>query len=215
MLLQKRWWLILPLALFLWIFLDLKLPSKKDIRQFDPVEIARLDTKMWRSYYDKKKLSLFLQLGTLMRKQFGANFWRSQHIAYCAAKAAFTFQSGSTRADYELALPYLDQYYTQIDKLSRQSFDVSEASLLELEWWIVHRQRDRYGPEDLTIALANSAAILYTVRPESLLNYGEYRTKAMEIRDNNAADQILNEADWVSIEQNLTKAWKALYQDIN
>ncbi len=34
-------------------------PRKADLRGFDPTEIARLETAMWRDYYERRYLALF------------------------------------------------------------------------------------------------------------------------------------------------------------
>lgn len=59
---------------------DLYSQRRVDIRIFDPAQTARLDTAMWRSYYDRKQLQLFLQLAELLRGQFHLPFLRS-HVA--------------------------------------------------------------------------------------------------------------------------------------
>src|SRR2546423_3506965 len=98
---------ILIAALAIWIAIDLNRPYKVDIRAFDADEVARLDTAMWRSYYSRKRLKLFKELGELLDSQFHFPFWRRQLVAYRAAKAAFVFKDGKTREDYEKALPDL------------------------------------------------------------------------------------------------------------
>ena len=46
-------------------------PRKADLRAFEPAEIARLETAMWRDYYDKRYSALFYHLYELSRTQFG------------------------------------------------------------------------------------------------------------------------------------------------
>jgi len=36
------------------------IPRHADLRAFDPAEMARLETAMWRDYYDKRYAALFL-----------------------------------------------------------------------------------------------------------------------------------------------------------
>ena len=40
---------------------DLYYPRTAKMREFDPNQVARLETAMWRSYYDKKQVQLFNQ----------------------------------------------------------------------------------------------------------------------------------------------------------
>jgi hypothetical protein len=89
-------------------------PARVDIRAFDPDEVARLETAMWRSYYDRRRLPLFWQLAALLRGQFRLAPARSLATAFLAARAAAVFQVGRRHADYEQALPYLERYYAAI-----------------------------------------------------------------------------------------------------
>jgi hypothetical protein len=107
---------------------DLFFPRTTQLREFDPDEVARLETAMWRSYYEKHRLRLFNQLSELLRKQYHMPFVRSNAVAYSAAKAAFVFKDGKQRSDYEKALPDLVKFYTAIRKMSDIPFDVDRAS---------------------------------------------------------------------------------------
>jgi hypothetical protein len=52
-----------------WLAIDLSgfgLHSS-DLRQFDPDAVARLETDMWRSYYDHRQILLFFQLAKTLR----------------------------------------------------------------------------------------------------------------------------------------------------
>lgn len=211
----RRLMLALLFLLMLWITIDLLIPVKTDIRQFDPAVVARLDTDMWRSYYDRKPLKLFFQLSKLLRKQFHAPFWRSQLLAYDAAKAAFVFKDGKERPDYEKALPVLQRYYTGIHRMSSIDFNVTEAARLELEWWIVHRQRAQHQGGDLEKALAESAAVIYNIPPETLTDYAKFRTAAMDIRDTKQEKGGVSEEDWAQIADLLHQCWQSLYQQVN
>ncbi|HTQ66387.1 MAG TPA: hypothetical protein VMI12_16455, partial [Puia sp.] len=124
--------LIIIFLLALWIVIDLLYPYKTDIKKFGHSDVGRLDGAMWRSYYEKKKLKLFFQSSKLMRKQFDVPFWRSQLMAYHAAKAAFILKDGQNRVDYDKALPDLVKYYSEIRNISKESFDVDSAAQLEL-----------------------------------------------------------------------------------
>jgi hypothetical protein len=203
--------LFVLLILVLWIGIDCYWPTKTSIRQFDPVTVADIDTKMWRSYYAKEPAKVFFELAALLRSQFDAPFWRSNIMAYDAARAAFVFKEGHNRNDYEKALPYLEKYYTQLHRLSKEDFNISNAARTELEWWIVHRDRKQFSYNDLAKALQNNAAAIYSV-PDSLLSgYGIYRTKAMILRDDKAFAGGLTEQDWRTINGYLRLSWQDLH----
>src|SRR5438552_14400258 len=137
---KLRWFVLLIfIAALGWVAFDLFGPHSSSLRQFDPDEVARLETDMWRSYYAKERLKLFNELAELMRTQYHMPLVRSNAVAYQAAQAAFVFKEGHNRADYEKALPYLVKFYNSIREISDSPFDVDRAAKLELEWWIVQR----------------------------------------------------------------------------
>ena len=185
------------------------------LRQFDPNEVARLETAMWRSYYEKDRVRLFRELAELMQTQYNMPFVRSNLTAYYAANAAVVFQRGKERPDYEKALPDLVKFYQQVRNMSDIPFDVNEAARLELEWWIIHRQRTRYKPEDLTRALAELQSALYHLPVEKFMEHGKYRAEAMTIRDTKAEQGAVTEADWAQIDELLHKSWHSLFDVVN
>jgi len=198
-----------------WIAYDLYRPIKVDIRSFDPDEVARLDTAMWRSYYSRERVRLFREATELLKKQYHLPFWRRQLVAYYAAKSAFVFKDGKSREDYEKALPDLQNFYREIRDVSITEFDVTQAARLELEWWIVHRNRAQYNDGDLARALADAASVVYNVPAEQLMEYGNQRAKAMEIRDNQAETGGVNDADWQKIDDLLHGSWRSLHAAVN
>jgi hypothetical protein len=198
-----------------WIAVDLNRAVRTDIRQFDANEVARLDTAMWRSYYSRERLKLFGQAGELLDSQFHFPFWRRQLVAFYAAKAAFVFKDGKSREDYEKALPDIRKFYEQIHDVSTTDFDVERAAKLELEWWIVHRQREQHPPGDLARALADGAGAIYGVKADDLWEYADARAEAMEIRDNKAEAGGVTEEDWRKIDDLLHRSWASLHTVVN
>ncbi len=204
---------LLVFALALWIALDLYLPLDHDLRRFEPGRVAALETAMWRSYYDHRAIALFRELTTLLRHEYGMPFWRSGVAAYRAAHAARVFQRGHVRGDYELALPDLVSYYKLIRRSSSTGFDVGEAARRELEWWIVHRERDHHPPADLDLALARLQSAIYSLPAERFAAHARYRAEAMRLRDAKA-DPGLAAADWARIEQLLRLSWGSLHDAV-
>lgn len=202
--------LLIGILLGGWIAFDLYTPHKVDIRAFDADEVARLDTAMWRSYYSRERLKLYSQLTELLEKQYKLNFWRRQLMAYRAAKATFVFKDGKSRTDYEKALPDLEKFYASIRDISTTDFDAQKAAKLELEWWIVHRERQKYQEGDLARALAETAAEIYKMPVENFMEHGLLRAEAMNIRDNQAEAGGLSEEDWQKIDALLHQSWRSL-----
>ena len=195
---------------------DMLVPVRSDLRRFDPHEVARLETAMWRSYYDRERVRLFLELAELMRAQYHLPFVRSNVVALRAARAAFIFKHGKERPEYELALPDLEAFYASLHDASATPFDVREAARLELEWWIVHRQRDRHVmPADLERALAALPAAIFHLPPERFAEHARLRTEAMRIRDTKADDGGVTEEDWARIDALLHESWVSLHVEVN
>ena len=192
------------------VLYDLYFPRTTHMREFDPDEVARLETAMWRSYYDQQRLRLFNELSELLRTQYHMPLIRSNQVAYYAANAAFVFKQGKERTDYEKALPDLLKFYREIRKLSDIPFDAERAARLELEWWIIHRQRAQHGPGDLDKALAELQAEIYQVPAERVMEHGRLRAEAMTIRDTKAENGGVTEADWVRINDLLKESWRSL-----
>ncbi len=198
-----------------WAAAELARPRRTDIRVFDPDEVARLETAMWRSYYDRRRLPLFGQLVALLQGQFHLQPLRAVTLAGLAARAAAVFQVGSSSEDYRRALPYLERYYAAIRAVSEVPFDPRRSAELELEWWIVHRENVLHPPGDLEHALADLAAELYQVPAERLWAHASRRAEAMTIRDHAATRQVgVLEDDWHRIEAVLWVAWKALADEV-
>jgi hypothetical protein len=205
----------LILLLAAWVAYDLNSSQRTSLRDFDADEVARLDTAMWRSYYSRQRARLFAEAGELMRTQFRFPFWRSNAVAYRAAKAAFVFKDGHSRADYERALPDLVSFYNSVRSVSDADFDPERAARLELEWWIVHRERRTHAPGDLERALASLASELYRVPADKVMEHARLRAEAMEIRDTKAEQGGVGEEDWKRIDELLHQSWRSLHAAVN
>lgn len=203
------------LVLFAWAAYDLYATRRTSLREFDADEVARLETAMWRSYYSRQRLKLFRELSELLRTQYRLPLLRSNAVAYRAAKAAFVFKDGHGRSEYERALPDLVSFYQSIRAVSDTDFDVERAARLELEWWIVHRERRAHAPGDLDRALADLQAELFQVPAERLAEHARLRAEAMTIRDDKADAGGVTEEDWRKIDELLHQSWRSLHQTVN
>jgi hypothetical protein len=112
-------------------------------------------------------------------------------------------------------LPYLIDFYSAIEAMSNESFNVEKTAKLELEWWIVHRQRSIHQSGDLEQALAETAAAIYHVPAERMAEYARLRAEAMRIRDERAEAGELTEADWLRIRQLLNVSWQSFWQAVH
>jgi len=196
------------------VLFDLFYPRKTSLREFDSDEVARLETAMWRSYYEKQRVRLFNQATELLRTQYHLTPIKSNVVAYYAANAAFVFKEGKQRSDYEQALPDLIKFYNYLHNMSDIDFDVYKVSKLELEWWIIHRERENHAPGDLARALAELQAAIYNLPVERVMEHGRLRAEAMTIRDTKAEQGGVTEADWAKINDLLRRSWSSLAQAV-
>jgi hypothetical protein len=189
---------------------DLYRPLHRDLRRFDPDAVARLETAMWRDYYDRRPAALFADLAESLHMQFGFPLLRSYAGAWHAAAAAFIFKDGHDRDDYRRALPALRAYFESIRRTGDIDFGVDAAATLELEWWIVHREAAGRGPDELALACARAAAALYRIPVDAALEHGRWRAVAMILRDVRADAGGVSEDDWTQIESDLRRSYHAL-----
>jgi hypothetical protein len=183
-------------------------PRHADLRGFEPTELARLETAMWRDYYDKRYVALFGHLYEVSRTQFGFAPLDSFRIALAAAQAARTFQPTKSREAANTALAPLETYYRLLASAVPGGFDVAEAARFELDWW--QARREAAGPEQYAVTVARVSAIVYG-RPAddpSLLTAGIGRADAMGYRDE--LGEGMTDADWSEIECRLRRAYWSL-----
>ena len=198
-------------GLIVWIAVDLTNGTRHDLRDFDGHDVGTLETAMWRSYYDHRRVALFGELAELLRRQYHLPFWQSNLAAYHAAHAAVVFQRGHERADYMKALPDIESFYTTIRRHSEASFDVDAASRLELEWWIIHRHRAQHPPADLELALAQLQSKIYNRPSGDFADHAKARADAMLLRDAKAENGASpSERDWSTIAALLDRSWVGL-----
>jgi hypothetical protein len=188
-------------------------PRRADLRGFAPAEMARLETAMWRDYYDKRYPALFYHLYELSRTQFGFSPLDSLRIALAAAQAARAFQPTRSREAANAALPPLVTYYRLLASATPGGFDTEEAARLELDWW--QARRESIGPQQYGVTVARVAAITYGKPADepSLLVSGIGRAEAMAFRD--ARGQAMSDADWSEIERRLRRAYQSLKAVVN
>jgi hypothetical protein len=102
-------------------------PRAADLRAFEPAGMARLETAMWRDYYEKRYGALFYHLCDVSRSQFGFSPLDSVRVALAAARAAKTFQPPRSRQEADAALPGLVTYYALLQPAAPATFDVREG----------------------------------------------------------------------------------------
>jgi hypothetical protein len=206
------------------VLYDLYGPRHGNLREFDPAAVARLEAAQWRSSLERDEGRMFRQIAEQMRTQFHLPFLRSYSAAYDVARAAYLFEHGRARSEYERVLPHLEQSYAAIRATNDATFDPARAARLELEWWIIRRQREEHPPEDLVDAVAALQAEIYDVPAEQLVDFARLRAEAATLRDGRATAPALRDSrsgattpsaeDWRRIEALLRESWEALWRSL-
>jgi hypothetical protein len=154
-------------------------PRHADLTRFDPASMARLETSMWRHYYEKRYLALFGDLYDVARSEYGFSPFDSLRLALAAASAARSFQPSSSRAEAEAALPSLIDYFRILSQAAPVPIEVEDAALTELAWWQARREQvtpEQYGP-----IIARVATLVYGANSEDLRRSGLVRAQAWRI----------------------------------
>jgi len=125
------------------------------------------------------------------------------------------FQAGHNRTEYERALPSLVKFYALIRRGSDEDFPVDRAARLELEWWIVHRERAHRPRSDLDRALADLQAAIYREPAARFERHAKARADAMLLRDAGAGAGGVSERDWARIGELLDESWVSLATTVN
>jgi hypothetical protein len=187
------------------------IPRRADLTAFDPDEMARLETAMWRHYYDKRHGALFLDLYQVARRQQGFSPLDSARLAVAAVRAAKSFQPSTSRAEAEVAIPLLADYFRILARAAPGRADVEEAARTELAWW--QARRENVAPEQYGAIIARVTTLLYGIDHPDIRRAGVVRAQAMDYRD--ARSAAMTEADWSAIGEQLQLAYRLLKKAVS
>jgi len=205
---------LLVLAVLAAVLYDLYGPRHGRLSEFDPAAVARIETAMWRADQADDDGLQFRTTASQLRTRFHLPLLRSYSVAYEMARATYLFDQGRARSEYTHVLPQLEEYYEAIRTVNRAAFEPSRVAQLELEEWIVRRQREEHAPEDLATAVAALQAAIYAVPPEALAEHARLRAEALDLRDVRATTGGPTKAEWRRIEDLLRGSWEALWRAV-
>jgi len=180
----------------------------RDVRAFDPDRTAAIEVDMWKAYYDKRNVSLFLDLVTLTRELYRCPRSTAVRIAYHFARAAATF--ADIRSGYEQVLPDLEDGYRIARDWSGLNYDPAVIAKAELAWWIARRIPGKDSPEQVGALIADLNAQFYGVPREKVLEASILRARAGRLRDEGGPY-----ANWPEIGRLLTESYRSLHKGVN
>ena len=151
-------------------------------RDFDPDELARLETRMWKAYYRRQPARLFVLLVRALHAQARASWTRALRASLLLTRAAAGFARSS--GDYERFAPDIGRGYRMLGLPAH--VDVDAVARHELRWWVVRRELGLAAGEAAGDAITDLYASLYDLPRESIAEAGRLRGLAAEVRDRGA-----------------------------
>ena len=182
--------------------------ARPNPRGFDPQEMGRLESAMWRSYYDGRWLRLIGQTMQVSCGQYGFSWWDGARLSKHAAIAAMYFRR---ETNDPRCIGQLESYYGIVRHATRIEFEVSEAARLELQWW-KERRRD-VPPAQYARTIARLSGFIHGVGEKEAMESALLRTHAMVYRDARR-DGKMTDADWEEVSRQLTAAYTVLKNEV-
>jgi hypothetical protein len=181
--------------------------ARPNLRTFDPNETGRIESAMWRSYYEGQWVRLGWQAMQLGCGQYGFSWWDSARMSAHAAVSAMHFRINT---DDPRCLAELVSYYRIAQRAVSSRWDVQEMARLELQWWKERRQN--VPPEEYAGTIAQLTASIYGIAEQVVLPAASMRTTAMAYRDARRNGKM-TDADWAEVSRQLIEAYTLLKKE--
>lgn len=152
---------------------------------FNPTRLARLETIAWTGYYRREWLRVLAASYGLVREAFHLTVLQTMLGAWCVLRANVVWAPYPDN-DADRARRYMRRVYAMSARHATHDFDPVEAARLEVEWWRVHRERQRGGSaasDELTEAVAQLYAYIHGVDIAFVRESARLRAEAMDICD--------------------------------
>jgi hypothetical protein len=109
------------------------------MRTFDPVRLGNAEADAWIAYYRREWLRFLRAAVAMVRTGFALSWPRSIHGAWYVLRGN---QLWAPFPDNDAAggQEQMRRFYTLISRIHRQTFDIAEATRLEIRWWRAHRE---------------------------------------------------------------------------
>lgn len=180
-------------------------------RDFDPDELARLETRMWKAYYRQQPARLFVLLVRALRAQARVSWLRALRASLLLTRAAAGFARST--GDYDRFAADIGRGYRMLGL--PEHVDVEAVARHELRWWVVRRELGLAAGEAAGDAITDLYASLYDVPRDRVAEAGRLRGLAAEVRDRGAhADpggpRARGEAYWPEVSRLLRDSYRRL-----
>ncbi len=154
-------------------------------RDFDPVSLGHLETTAWASYYRREWARALRAFVGMVGAGFGLGPRLTLVAAWHVLRANVAWAPVPDNDPGEARASML-RFYHLVLRHSDLDFDPVVASELEVEWWRVHRDRQREGGaslEQLETALVDLYSEVYSAPREAMAAAARWRAEAMDHSD--------------------------------
>jgi hypothetical protein len=183
-------------------------PGPRSIREFDADRVAHLEVEMWKAYYDKRNVRLFLLLTQLLREQRRYPWAKAATEGFYLARPAAQFARMS--GGYDAVLPDLEVAYGMAKDWTGAPYDTASVARAELAWWIARRDPAARSPANVGRLIADLYSKMYGVPIERVASAGRLRAEAAALRDRGAA-----QPDWATIASQLQRSYRDLHAAVH
>jgi hypothetical protein len=153
-------------------------------RDFDPDELAALETRVWKAYYRHQPARIFGNLVKALHAQAGVSWPRAVAASLLLARAGIGFSRAT--GDYERFAPDVVRAYRLMGL--PEDVDVEAVARYELRWWVIRREIGVPSGEAAGDVIADQYAVLYGLPRERVAEAARLRGMAAEVRDRGAAE---------------------------
>lgn len=157
-------------------------PAARWGADFEPDRLALLELRMWKAYYRRQPGRLFGLLVLALREQAAVSWPRAVYAAGLLTKAAVGFARST--GDYDRFAPDVARGYRALGLPA--SVDLDTVAREELRWWVVRREIGLAAGTAAGESIARLYAALYDVPLETVVEAGNLRGVAAEVRDRGA-----------------------------
>lgn len=159
--------------------------SRHSPRDFDAVAVGRLETQAWASYYRREWGRALRSLVGMVDQGFGLGPRLTFVAAWHVLRANQAWAPVPVN-DPDAARSSMLRFYRLVLAHSDLTFDPNRAAELEVEWWRIHRARQRddaASRADLERALVDLYAHVYSSPREAMHEAARWRAEAMDLSD--------------------------------
>jgi hypothetical protein len=152
---------------------------------FDPVEVGRRECDAWVAYYRHEWVPFLRAAVGMVQAGFGMSRRATVAGAWHVLRANQAW-SPYPDNDPDQARQSMCRFYILVAKSGHPGLEPAEASVLEVDWWRVHREHQHDATitvDQLTETLNALYAYVYAAPPELTRPSAALRVEAMDLSD--------------------------------